>query len=945
MKANFDFKAKALLISAITVLTSIGLIMYGMFMVRSFVSIEEIWVKHQKSHSAYISALNNIRRHLGYGGFIHNYKNFIIRRDKRIIKVIDKNKIDVMNAIQDYKELGLTNEEEAALISLEKVLDRYAINYEKAKIMISEGRPVTEVDMKTQVDDWPALDAIELLTKMEIEEAQENKKKTIELLNKTMEKAYWGLSFIVVILLAGLIVLYYMRKVVRSNQKIKDVSYELNKLIESAPDSLLIVNSKGLIVQSNKQASVLFKYTEADMKGMPVEQLVPERFRERHIKQREQYIEHPHYRVVGEQDELFAVDKNNTEIPVEIALNYIERDGETIVISEIRDITERKAREEQLRLQKIILDEMAEGVNLVDVGGNIIYTNPRFNEIFGYQDGELIGKHAVVLNATSDAKHAKEAAEEILHAVESEGYWTGEVHNIKKNGEEFWTWANVSRTTHNEHGEILVTVQHDVSNEKKIKQELEESREFVSTVVASLEGNIAVIDKQGTIIAVNQAWEDFALKNDSGSLQYVNTGNNYLATCEKAAKNDHDAIAQNVLAGIHSVLDGTARSFSAEYPCHSATVERWFNMVVTPLKRAAGGAVISHHNITKAVAAQEALRKNETNLKLITDSVPALIAYIDNDLTYQYVNKSFENWFGLSRESILGNKARDILGENVINELKDYLMRALNSEKVTLEKRLHFKFGPARYVSIAFIPDLDDKGKVAGFFAIVNDITRRHEEEKSRIEHERKQKDTLVREIHHRIKNNLQSVVGLLRRESKKHKALRPYFEEAIGQVNAISLVHGIQGLSQLKQISIDKLLENIVQSICEVTNATIGALQCNAVEAEVCITEEEAVPIALIVNELLTNAIKHGNQSNPGSDITLSLSGGNAGVIFQVQNAGKKLPESFDFKLNKGLGMGLTLVKSLLPEHGASVSVTQTKSGVLSELVISKPVLYVSEV
>lgn len=949
---NLDLKSKAFFISLITLLVSVSLFMYGLYIVRSFSTIEDLWVEHHKESAVYTKNLDRIRKHLGYGGFIHNFKNYVIRKDKKLIPVIETKGKEVVKAIQDYKKLDLLEQQKSAILNIERVFKEYIKKFELAKELFAKGASISDIDEQVKVDDKPAIDAIEYLTKAAILLDMDKEKETKRLLNNTTKNAYWGLLFIIMFIISGFIVVFYMKKLFNSNIRINEISSELNQLIASAPDALFLVSSDGLIIQSNIQASKMFKYTEEELCGLSVDALVPERFRQNHINHRTDYVKHPHFRLAGEKDGLIAIDKNNKEFPIEIALNSIQRQGETVVITEIRDISKRQQYEKQLRLHNRILDEMAEGVNLVDDKGIIVYTNPRFNAMFGYEDGELIGQSVTILNAKADQGQAEKIAKIIIGTVSDKGYWTGEVHNVKKNGEEFWSWASVSRMTNSEFGDVLVTVQQDISNEKNVvslnkkldklvlgrTNELLESRKMLEHVINTIPVRVFWKDLNLNYLGCNKLFaQDAGLNNQSDIL----------------GKNDFDMTWSNEAklyrADDKEVLHSGKGKFNFEEPQTTPAGERiWLETSKIPLTDADDniiGILGTYQDITPRKQAEEALKKSEHTLQTINDSVPALIAFVDSALIYQYVNQSFENWFGLSRESIVGSKVKDVFGENVIDELTGCIEKVLAGERQTKEKKLDFKFGPARYVNLTYIPSFDNKGSVIGFYVVINDITKQHEEQKIRIEQERKQKDTLVREVHHRIKNNLQSVVGLLRRESSKHKELEPYLNEAIGQVNMISIVHGIQGFSEAKLITLPTLLDNIVLSIEDVTQVNIGPVKYVDVKSEFFILEEEAVPIALIINELITNAVKYKKKDELNKTISITFSQEDKNIVLQIENSGTKLPEDLNFENNKGLGMGLKLVKSLLPKQGADLSISESEKGVLVELVLKEPVLYVNTI
>jgi PAS domain S-box-containing protein len=121
-------------------------------------------------------------------------------------------------------------------------------------------------------------------------------------------------------------------------------------LLESAPDGVVIVDEAGLIQIVNRQTEVLFGYPREELLGQPVEVLMPERFRRRHLGHRAGYQRDPHTRPMGTDLELFGLRQDGSEFPLEISLSPMTPDqGETLIITNIRDITARKIVDERLR--------------------------------------------------------------------------------------------------------------------------------------------------------------------------------------------------------------------------------------------------------------------------------------------------------------------------------------------------------------------------------------------------------------------------------------------------------------------------------------------------------------------------------------------------------------------------------------------------------------------
>ena len=137
----------------------------------------------------------------------------------------------------------------------------------------------------------------------------------------------------------------------------------------------------------------------------------------------------------------------------------------------------------------------------------------------------------------------------------------------------------------------------DITAQKEAAERIREAAEFNEKVLASFHNHIAILDRNGTILAVNDAWKEFSLAN-GGASSLVGVGVSYLEVCERGT-GAADGMARRALAGIRSVLEGDRDFFEMEYPCSSPAEFRSFLMRVVPLKTSGGGAVVSHTDITQ----------------------------------------------------------------------------------------------------------------------------------------------------------------------------------------------------------------------------------------------------------------------------------------------------------------------------------------------------------
>lgn len=246
---------------------------------------------------------------------------------------------------------------------------------------------------------------------------------------------------------------------------------KLEAIFQAIPDAIVFADLQRCIQSVNPALTRLFDYQPEEVFGQKTELLYanPEAYRN--------LGETRYYPTASEQLKPYEVEyrrKNNATFMSETVGSVVkDSNGETIgFIGVIRDITERKQIEERLKLQSIILRNMTGGVCLIRIAdGGITYTNPKFEHMFGYDPGELDGKHVSILNYPSDQVDANEVAQTIIAAIQEQGEFTYEVHNVKKDGTSFWCQGTASVLEHPEYGTVVVAVQYDISDRKRAEAE------------------------------------------------------------------------------------------------------------------------------------------------------------------------------------------------------------------------------------------------------------------------------------------------------------------------------------------------------------------------------------------------------------------------------------------------------------------------------------------
>ncbi|MGJ5628912.1 PAS domain S-box protein [Nostoc sp. CALU 1950] len=122
---------------------------------------------------------------------------------------------------------------------------------------------------------------------------------------------------------------------------------------------------------------------------------------------------------------------------------------------------------------------------------------------------------------------------------------------------------------------------------------------------------------------------------------------------------------------------------------------------------------------------EEALRQRETELRLITDTLPVLISFVDSEQRYRFNNLAYEEWFGHPAAEVYGKTLWEVLGESAYKVLRPYVEQVLAGEQVTFESQIPYKDGGTRYINAIYVPQFNQQGTVEGYAALITDISDR----------------------------------------------------------------------------------------------------------------------------------------------------------------------------------------------------------------------------
>lgn len=178
------------------------------------------------------------------------------------------------------------------------------------------------------------------------------------------------------------------------------------------------------------------------------------------------------------------------------------------------------------------------------------------------------------------------------------------------------------------------------------------------------------------------------------------------------------------------VYESGKRVLTEEWVPDSTGTERLLSIVKSPKINKLGQVefvVCSAEDITAAREAENALKKSEEKFRKIVDVLPQLVAYVDKNLIYRFVNRSYEKLFHVESREIIGRHLKDIIGQQAFAEAMQYVQKALQGETVTYSTRYNYP-GGVRYIDGTLIPDSGESGEITGYYAILEDVTRFRQE-------------------------------------------------------------------------------------------------------------------------------------------------------------------------------------------------------------------------
>ena len=625
-------------------------------------------------------------------------------------------------------------------------------------------------------------------------------------------------------------------------------------------------------------------------------------------------------------------------------------------ISESRK-SEKALREskEQLLLHLAITSNMAEGISLVDLkSAKILFTNPRFEQMFGYGPGEMLGQNIFTVNAPTD-KTPEETAIEIMNELNNTGEWHGEVNNIKKDGTIFWSYANVFVFDRHQHGKVGVSVQSDINDRKLTDKALSDSEAQKSAILDASIDSIRLVDNEMRIIWANKITETQLgkdRKNMIGNYCYkALTGKN--APCPNCAieKSRKSGDIEFSVVCEENVYETEGKSYWSDYSVpikgESDEIENFIHV---------------SRNITEQKRRETEFKKREERFKKIINGSIDGFAITNMDGRIIEVNKAYCQLLGYTRNEILNMSFMDLEADMTKEELNNITLKTIDTGGSRFETKNKKKNGNIIDVEVSASFTPENNGT---FLVFIRNITDRKQSEKDLINLNKKL-DSKVKKRTNELKRLNDHLILSEDSERKNlaselHDSVAQSLAMAISKIKTIKEVdsgYGIESLSNvqknienainevrilihqlhptiLEDFNIDTVIGCLIEALNEKKQIKINYIN-NLVES-VTLIETTKMTIYRAINELLNNILKHS-----GSSVAeIELSKIKNSIQIRVEDKGR----GFEFKTyhqKNYCGFGLYSLSERIENMGGKL-IINSSLGKGTKVILSIPITHYS--
>jgi PAS domain S-box-containing protein len=577
------------------------------------------------------------------------------------------------------------------------------------------------------------------------------------------------------------------------------------------------------------------------------------------------------------------------------------------------EIIKHKKTQELLLQNKLItesiLNSSLDMIVATDVNNVITIANKAACEKFGFTKEEMIGKDASIIYSE------REKNNELFSILDLKGKYTGEFTNVDKFGNEFKSLLSASVVTSDSDKFMgYMGISRDLTELERIKKTINIQDSLIETLFQN-EVNVFIwiLDKNLLLNSFNNSSGKFFTKLSNIELK---KGESFLDQIKPSFNPEYYGLTYDLYS---RAISGEKIQFEALMVDINGN-KHWVDVYLNPITLEDGSIeeiICLGHDITEKKNRVRQIESSESNLKAIVKAIPDMLFKVSKEgvLIDAEINKNEDvevlNSFVKTTHNLEGKNIIEFFIEypKFYEEVKLKIKQVLKTGKIISQQFKYRYKGVYLYYENRFSKISDDEVVV-----VVRNVTEEVENEK-KLKEIIQEKEVLLKEVHHRVKNNLQIINSILNLQSSyvTDKKILDIINESQNRIRSMSYIH--ESLYQTKNFSslnfkgyIENLVNNLMYSYQSGNNVKIEKELDN-----IDLVLDQAIPCGLILNELITNALKYAYPDHGKGVVFVSIKEVGKNIEIKVNDEGVGLPKNFDIESIESLG--LSLVETLIEQ------------------------------
>ena len=627
--------------------------------------------------------------------------------------------------------------------------------------------------------------------------------------------------------------------------------------------------------------------------------------------------------------------KDGRLYPVEIRGNYASYEGTEYICAFAIDISQRKEAEEALGQARLIVESSpAVLFRWLATEGWPIEMVTRNVSRFGYTSEELLSG-AVPYAALVHPQDLDRVVVELQAQISrGEDRFSQEYRIVTKQGEVRWV---DERTVIERDAEGRVShyqgIVMDINDRKRAEEALRRSERNYRSIVEHAPFGITHSTRDGKLLSVNPALAGI-LKYDSPEELLETTNRSSIQEVLFPEPSQRASLVERILTG------NVWHVFDNRLLCKDGSVVtcRVHSRRILDEDGRESEFESFQENITDRLVVEEALRESEEKFRVLAETSPVAIYLYQGDKII-YANPATERLFGYSADELRRMSFWDWARDDFKEMVRDRGEARLRGEVVPAQYESCYvtKAGEDKFALVS-AGVMEYQGRPTGVVFLL-DISKRKRAEEL-VRDSLAEKEVLLREIHHRVKNNLQVVSSLLYLQSQKltDPELQNHFLESQSRICSMALAHEqLYQSKSLADVSVKSYVESLVGQLRQVFQRPEQQIDCRIFIEDIVLDIEKVIPCGLLITELVSNAYKHAFADGRSGTITISVEQLGEQFALSVADDGVGLPKGLDYRQTTTLG--LQLVTALANQLNGTVELEQ-EGGTLFRVTFIEPVV-----